>query len=57
MSGAAVQPTRINPDPCSRCGGKLEFKDTVESPRTGAPIHFFQCKDCGHIHTVQRLSD
>jgi uncharacterized Zn finger protein len=38
---------------CPRCGGTLEFKNTVESPTTGSPVHFFQCKDCGHIHSVE----
>jgi hypothetical protein len=34
-------------------GGKLEFRHTVESHRTGAPVDFFRCEDCGHIHTVE----
>ena len=38
--------------PCLRCGGKLEFKDTIESLKTGSPTDFFQCKDCGHAHTA-----
>ena len=30
--------------PCPRCGGKLKFRHTVESHRTGAPVEFFRCK-------------
>jgi len=43
--------------PCARCGAKLEFRHTVESPRTGSPVHFFRCEDCGHVHAVERRSD
>ena len=50
----AVDPIEISHEPCPRCGGKLEFKHTVESLRTGSPVHFFQCKDCDHFHTVER---
>ena len=39
-----MQPTRINPDPCPRCGGKLEFKDTCGSLKTGSPVAFFSAK-------------
>ena len=46
----AVQPS--NPGPCPHCGGKLEFKGTIESPITGSPVDFFQCKDCGRVQTV-----
>ena len=38
--------------PCPRCGGKMEFKETVGSLKTGSPVQFFQCKDCGYVHTV-----
>ena len=37
---------------CPRCGGKLESKDTIESLKTGSPTDFFQCKDCGYVHTA-----
>ena len=30
--------------PCPRCGGKLEFRHTVESHRTGAPVDFSGAK-------------
>ena len=40
--------------PCPRCCGKLEFKDTVESPTTGSLVRFFQSEDCGYVHTVKR---
>jgi uncharacterized Zn finger protein len=40
--------------PCPRCGGKLKFRHTVESHRTGAPVEFFRCEDCGYVHTVER---
>ena len=39
---------------CPRCGGKFEFRHTVENPITGSPVHFFKCEDCGHFHTVER---
>ena len=48
-----LESARTHSEPCPRCGGELEFKDTVESPTTGSPVHFFQCKDCGHIHSVE----
>jgi uncharacterized Zn finger protein len=38
---------------CPRCGGKLEFRHTVESHKTGAPVDFFRCKDCGYVHAVE----
>ena len=41
-----MEPTHIHHEPCSRCGGKLVFKDTCESPKTGSPVHFFRCEDC-----------
>ena len=31
----------------------MEFRETVGSLKTGAPVDFFQCKDCGHVHTVE----
>ena len=40
--------------PCPRCSGKIQFKHTVESLRTGAPIDFFRCEHCGYVHTVER---
>ena len=49
--GGAVQPTRTNPGPCPRCGGKLEFRQTVEKREKGN-VHFFRCEGCGHIDTV-----
>ena len=50
--GDALDPVKISDDdPCPRCGGKLEFKDTVECPTTGALVNFFKCKDCGHVRT------
>ena len=42
--------------PCPRCGGKLEFRHTVESHRTGAPVDFFRCEDCGHVHAVEHTN-
>ncbi len=47
-----MEPTGISPS-CPRCGGKLEFRHTVESLRTGAPVDFFRCEDCGNVHTVE----
>ena len=41
---------------CPRCGGELQFKQTVESLSTGALVHFFRCEDCGHVHTAERRS-
>ena len=52
----AVEPTHIHHEPCSRCGGKLVFKDTVESSTTRSLICFFRCEDCGHVHTIERRS-
>ena len=48
-----MEPTGTR-QPCPRCGGKLEFRHTVESHMTGSPVHFFRCEDCGHLHTVER---
>ena len=39
--------------PCPRCGGKLKFRHTVESHRTGTPVDFSRCEDCGYVHTVE----
>ena len=44
---------KITYRPCPHCSGKLEFKHTVESIRTGAPIDFFRCEHCGYVHTVE----
>ena len=49
----AVEPAGIS-QPCPRCGHKLQFRHTVESIRTGVPVDFFRCEDCGHVHTVER---
>ena len=38
----------IKPRPCPRCGGKLEFRATVESREKRSDVHVFQCR-CGHI--------
>ena len=40
--------------PCPRCGGKLQFRHTVESLWTGLPVDFFRCEHCGCVHTVER---
>ena len=48
-----MDPAKINRGPCPRCGGALEFRHTVESHRTGAPVDFFRCKDCGYVHAVE----
>ena len=50
----AVEPTDFSDEPCPRCGAKLEFKATIESFRTGAPVNFFRCEDCGYVHAVER---
>jgi uncharacterized Zn finger protein len=42
--------------PCPRCGGTLEFRHRLECVRTGAPVDFFRCEDCGCVHTVERRS-
>ena len=39
--------------PCPHCGGKLGFRQTVESVRTDALIDFFRCADCGHVRSVE----
>ena len=51
-----VGPIKIDRVPCPRCGGKLEFKDTVESPATGSLVHFFRCEACGHVRSDVRRS-
>jgi hypothetical protein len=48
-----VEPTGIS-QPCPCCVGTLEFRITVESMMTGAPVDFFRCKDCGYVHAVER---
>ena len=48
--------TLINPRPCPRCGGKLEFRATVESREKGSDVHVFQCR-CGHIGCAKTTSD
>jgi predicted nucleic acid-binding Zn ribbon protein len=52
----AVDPIKIDHKPCPRCGGKMQFKATVENPTTGSPVHFFRCEDCGHVDCVSELS-
>ena len=52
--GGPVEPTHIHHEPCQRCGGKLEFGDTVDSATTGSLVDFFRCEDCGHVHAVER---
>ena len=49
-----MQSTRTNPGPCPRCGGNLEFRQTVEKREKGEKgnVHFFRCEGCGHIDTV-----
>ena len=49
-----MEPTHIHHEPCQRCGGKLEFGDTVDSATTGSLVDFFRCEDCGHVHAVER---
>ena len=48
---SAMQPICTNPGPCRRCGGELEFRQTVERREKGNDVHFFKCKGCGHIDT------
>ena len=50
----AVEPIESDHEPCSRCGCKLEFRNTVESPTTQSLVCFFRCEDCGHVHSVER---
>jgi hypothetical protein len=50
----AVEPPDFSDERCPHCGGKPEFKAIVESLTTGSTVRFFQCKDCDHIHTVER---
>ena len=39
-----MEPIESAHEPCSRCGCKLEFRNTVESPTTGSIIDFFSAK-------------
>ena len=48
-----MNPATIIHRSCPRCGGKLQFRHTVESDRTGAPVDFFRCEDCGYVHAVE----
>jgi uncharacterized Zn finger protein len=50
-----MEPTSAS-QPCPRCGGNLEIRHTIECIRTGAPVDFFRCEDCGCVHTVERRS-
>ena len=50
-----MEPTGIS-QPCPRCGGELEFRHQVESHRTGAPVDFFRCEDCGYVYAVEHQS-
>lgn len=47
-----MEPTSAS-QPCPCCGGTLNFKITVETLLTGAPVDFFRCRDCGYVHTVE----
>ena len=39
----------------ARCAAKnWNGKTSVESLGKGSETHFFQCKGCGHIHTVKK---
>ena len=49
-----MEPIGNGHEPCQRCGCKLEFRNTVESPTTGSLVDFFRCEDCGHVHAVER---
>ena len=40
-----MEPIENGHEPCSRCYGKLEFRNTVESPTTGSLVDFFRCED------------
>ena len=53
----ALDTVKINDDDlCPRCGGKLAFRNTTESPTTGSLVDFFRCQDCGHVRSVVRRS-
>ena len=43
----------LSPGPCPHCGGELEYKASVASIRVGSEIHFFTCKGCDHIHSIE----
>jgi len=49
-----VHPTDLRSGPCPHCGGKLEWKASVERLEQGLETHFFECNACGHIHTVEK---
>ena len=44
----------IGDKPCPRCGGKSEIKATVESSADSSIVDFYQCKDCDHVHSVEK---
>jgi uncharacterized Zn finger protein len=47
-----MEPTSAS-QPCPCGGGTLDFKITVETLKTGAPVDFFRCEHCGYVHTVE----
>jgi uncharacterized Zn finger protein len=48
-----MKPTSAS-QPCPCCGGTLDFKITVETLITGAPVDFFRCEHCGYVNAVER---
>jgi hypothetical protein len=50
----AVPYTDISPGPCPHCGGELEWKASIGGLETPEKTHFFQCKGCNHVHTVEK---
>jgi len=51
-----VQPSDIDPGPCSHCGAELKWKATVGAEKT-PQSHFYQCETCDHIQTVEQKLD
>jgi DNA-directed RNA polymerase subunit M/transcription elongation factor TFIIS len=49
----AVQPADISPGPCPHCGNEMEWKAKVGGIEKGPETHFFQCKGCDYIRTLE----
>ncbi len=42
--------------PCPHCGGEMDWKASVGSLEEVPETHFFECRACGHIHTLEKES-
>jgi hypothetical protein len=42
---------------CPHCGGEMDWKASVGSLEEVPETHFFECRGCGHIHTLEKESE